>query len=131
MPGADAAEVMAADMEAEATAVPAAAGATVEGATVEDTAAPVPAAGVVTASTRAGTTIEMSTPNRGDLGVVIDHDDDATRVIIALRDVHVAEDLPTIDAHTAFPRWDGTPVDYGLAVDALLSSKAAGGSPLR
>ena len=41
-----------------------------------------------------------------------------------LRDVHAMLGLAeiVIDARTAFPRWDGTPVDYGLAVQALLGS---------
>jgi len=42
---------------------------------------------------------------------------------------HAARGLDAIDAHTAFPRWDGTPVDYGLAVQALLGSGLANPSP--
>jgi len=37
-----------------------------------------------------------------------------------LRDAHAERGL-VIDATTAFPRWDGAPVDYALAVDALLA----------
>ena len=38
----------------------------------------------------------------------------------ALRDANAERGL-AIDASTAFPRWDGEPVDYALAVDALLA----------
>ena len=40
--------------------------------------------------------------------------------VTALRDAHAGRGL-VIDASTAFPRWDGEPVDYALAVDALLA----------
>jgi hypothetical protein len=44
---------------------------------------------------------------------------------LALRAVHAARGLE-IDAATAAPRWDGEPVDYGLAVQALLGAEATG-----
>ncbi|WP_421863985.1 DUF222 domain-containing protein [Parvibaculum sp.] len=37
--------------------------------------------------------------------------------------------LPAVDGFTAFPRWDGAPVDYGLAVQALLRPELAVASP--
>ena len=40
--------------------------------------------------------------------------------VTALRDANAERGL-AIDASTAFPRWDGEPVDYALAVDALLA----------
>lgn len=39
-----------------------------------------------------------------------------------LSDAHAARGVAATDARTAFPRWDGTPVDYGLAVQALLGA---------
>jgi len=39
--------------------------------------------------------------------------------LAALRDAHAAHGL-LISPTTAFPRWDGEPVDYGLTVQALL-----------
>jgi len=41
--------------------------------------------------------------------------------IALLRDAHTEREL-VVDATTAFPRWDGEPVDYALAVDALLAT---------
>ena len=38
-----------------------------------------------------------------------------------IRDAH-AERGVVIDASTAFPRWDGEPVDYGLAVQAAIDA---------
>jgi hypothetical protein len=40
--------------------------------------------------------------------------------LAALRDANAAHGL-AISSTTAFPRWDGEPVDYGLAVQALLT----------
>jgi len=45
--------------------------------------------------------------------------------LAALRAAHAARGLAASDGHTAFPRWDGTPVDYSLAVQALLGSELA------
>lgn len=45
--------------------------------------------------------------------------------LAVLRDAHAACGLAAIDARTAFPRWDGRPVDYGLAAQALLGSGRA------
>jgi hypothetical protein len=39
--------------------------------------------------------------------------------LASLRDANAAHGL-VISSTTAFPRWDGEPVDYGLAVQALL-----------
>lgn len=44
-------------------------------------------------------------------------EDDA---VARLERTHAAQGLH-IDAQTAFPRWDGTPVDYDLAVQALVT----------
>ncbi|MBY0274352.1 hypothetical protein K2Z84_03350, partial [Candidatus Binatia bacterium] len=46
----------------------------------------------------------------------------------ALRILHARQGLD-IDATTAAPRWDGTPVDYGLAVQALLATAPAHAGP--
>ena len=43
----------------------------------------------------------------------------------ALRQANAARDV-VIDADTAFPRWDGTAVDYALAVDSLLAVEQPG-----
>ena len=43
----------------------------------------------------------------------------------ALREASAARAI-AIDAETAFPRWDGTPVDYSLAVDSLLAVEQPG-----
>ena len=43
----------------------------------------------------------------------------------AARAAHDARGLD-IDAATAAPRWDGEPVDYGLAVEALLAAASCG-----
>jgi len=45
----------------------------------------------------------------------------APDALAALRAAHAARGL-TIDATTAFPRWDGTPLDGHLAVQALLGA---------
>jgi hypothetical protein len=41
--------------------------------------------------------------------------------VVALRSTHAALGLD-IDASTAFPRWDGEPVDRHLAVQTLLAA---------
>ncbi len=51
--------------------------------------------------------------------------DSATGARTTLHEAHAAGGFATIDARTAFPHWDGTPVDYDLAVQALLRSPPA------
>ena len=60
-----------------------------------------------------------------------DADGGAPDALAALRAAHAAAGL-AIDATTAFPRWDGAPVDTHLAVLALLTSRDAhtGGRPV-
>jgi len=82
---------------------------------------PVPAVGMDAPTT-------TKTPPRTD-GTVAGHDDTDTDTdaLDALRDAHAGRGLPAIDGDTAFPRWDGAPADYGLAVQALLASEVAVG----
>ena len=55
-------------------------------------------------------------PRADERRVALDRTGDAVE---ALADAHAARGL-VIDAATAFPRWDGEPVDYALAVQALV-----------
>jgi len=64
-------------------------------------------------------------------GIAAGNDGPDTDAFAALRDAHAASHLPAIDAYTAFPRWDGTPVDYGLAVQALMAPEVVAGSSPR
>lgn len=50
--------------------------------------------------------------------------DVARDAVSIIRDAHARRGL-VIDASTAFPRWDGEPVDYGLAVQAVIDAGAA------
>ena len=60
---------------------------------------------------------------RRDGSVVPTRDTRPPRTVDGLRELqraNAARDV-VIDAGTALPRWDGTPVDYAIAVDALLA----------
>ena len=48
--------------------------------------------------------------------------------VAVLRAAHAARGV-AIDATTAFPRWDGTPLDAHLAVQALLAAAGTPGAP--
>jgi len=85
---------------------------------------PVPAA-VLHASATTSTTAAVHPTSSRAGGTPPVGDDVDVDPLTVLRDAHRARDLPAIDAQTAFPRWDGTPVDYGLAVQALLRPQLA------
>lgn len=46
----------------------------------------------------------------------------ALDAVASIRDAHARRGL-VIDASTAFPRWDGAPVDYALAVQAVIDAR--------
>jgi len=69
---------------------------------------------------RDGTPVPRADEDRVPLGAT--HD-----TVAALRRAHAGCGL-VIDASTAFPRWDGEPVDYALAVDALLAGEQRAGA---
>jgi hypothetical protein len=81
---------------------------------------PVPSAGI-SASAMDTNAMPARTRTCGTIGG--DDEAGATGALAALRDEHAARGL-AIDASTAFPRWDGTAVDYALAVQALLARRA-------
>ena len=63
---------------------------------------------------RDGVLVPVADERRASFGVTRD-------AVSMIRDAH-AERGVVIDASTAFPRWDGEPVDYGLAVQAAIDA---------